>query len=75
MGNKHMKKFSKEKEIEKIKGTKSCKVALDKRNSLNDKASIDNYKRNIPDTISKEFSTNVSFSENTFCDIKNEGKS
>lgn len=74
MGNKHMKKLSKDKEIEKIKASKSCKATPNKkRPSFSDKDFIDVPKKYIPNTICKEFSTNVSLSENTINDFNNEG--
>ena len=74
MGNKHMKKMHNIKEIEKIKDSKSCKLTpIKKKASFSDKDFIEDPRKNYPNSISKEFSTNVSLNENTLNEFNNEG--
>lgn len=75
MGNKHMKKMTHKKEMEKIKGSQSTKATPTKKipsfcdNDLSEKSN-----KNYPNTISKEFSTSVSFNENVLNVFDYEGE-
>ena len=74
MGNKHMKKLSNKKDIEKLRGSISTKATpTKKRPSFSDQDFIENPKKNYPNTVSKEFSTNVSLNENTLNEFDDEG--
>lgn len=74
MGNKHMKKMSHDKDIEKLRGSNSSKASpIKKRASFSDKDFIENPKKNYPNTFSKEFRTNFSLNENTLNEFNQEG--
>jgi len=69
-----MKNITNRKEKDKIKNSKSCKAtAINKKPSFSDSDFIESPQKNNLILNSKEFSTNVSFTENIFNDLNDNG--